>query len=65
MGKNVSSAQAIRAIEAVGWVGRRQKGSHITFKKEGVPALITINHPVRSLSPGLIRDIEKKAGVVL
>lgn len=63
MGKQVSSKDAIKAIEAVGWVLARSKGDHFTFKKEGVPMLITITHPVKSLSPGLVKDLERKTGI--
>ena len=41
---------------------RDVKGDHWNFKHPNHPLLITITHPVRSLSPGLIRDIERKAG---
>jgi predicted RNA binding protein YcfA (HicA-like mRNA interferase family) len=63
MGKQVTSREAIKEVEAKGWTLDRINGSHHTFKKAGEPMLITIPHPSRHLSPGVVRDIEKKAGV--
>lgn len=63
MGKQVTSRDAIKEIETKGWVLHRINGSHHSFKKDGEPMLITIPHPSRHLSPGLVRDIERKAGV--
>jgi predicted RNA binding protein YcfA (HicA-like mRNA interferase family) len=62
MGKQVTSREAIKEIEARGWYLERIKGDHFNYKHPNHPLLITITHPVRSLSPGLIRDIERKAG---
>jgi|JI8StandDraft_1071087.scaffolds.fasta_scaffold232573_1 predicted RNA binding protein YcfA (HicA-like mRNA interferase family) len=63
MGKQVSSRDAIREIEARGWVLARSRGDHFTYKNPTNPMLITLPHPVKSLSPGIVRDVERKAGI--
>lgn len=50
-----------RLIEE-GWEEVSRKGSHATFKKEGVGHLITVPHPRKDLPKGLRRAIEKAAG---
>jgi predicted RNA binding protein YcfA (HicA-like mRNA interferase family) len=63
MGKSVSSGEAIKELENRGWVAVRQSGSHITFKYvTASPMLITVPHPYKALSPGVIRQIERIAG---
>ncbi|HTU11191.1 MAG TPA: type II toxin-antitoxin system HicA family toxin [Allosphingosinicella sp.] len=45
-----------------GWAEVSRAGSHVTFKKEGVPHLITVPHPRKDLPRGLRLAIEKAAG---
>lgn len=56
------SAEIIRRLEKDGWVEVSRKGSHATFKKDGVPHLITVPHPRKSLGKSLKRAIERAAG---
>ncbi|MEA3031034.1 MAG: hypothetical protein QOJ53_428 [Sphingomonadales bacterium] len=56
------SQKIIRRLGKEGWVAVSQKGSHVTFKKDGVPHLITVPHPRKNLPAGLKRAIEKAAG---
>ena len=58
----VDSKEAIRRLETDGWVQVRTKGDHFTFKKPWIPEVITITHPTRDLSKGLLRDIFRIAG---
>lgn len=37
-----SGRDAIRAFERVGWAVDRQKGSHVSLVKEGVPVVLTV-----------------------
>lgn len=60
--RQVTSGQAIKALLARGCSVDRQKGSHVTLIKPGERLIITIVHPSKTLSPGLVRDIERKAG---
>lgn len=59
----MKSKDLIKLLEADGWVLVRVKGDHHHFKKEGVPHLITISHPVKDLSIGQIKDVKKKSGL--
>lgn len=56
------SAKIISRLTKEGWEEVSQKGSHVTFKKEGVDHLITVPHPRKDLPIGLKRAIEKAAG---
>lgn len=60
--KQVSSKEAIRKLTGQGWTVARQSGSHVTLTKPAHPLIITVPHPRKTLSPGVTRDIEKKAG---
>ena len=49
-----------------GWKKVRQCGSHVTYKKNGMSSIVTVpNHKGRSISIGVVRDIEKKTGIDL
>jgi len=52
----------IRRLRREGWAEVSRAGSHVTFKKEGVPHLITVPHPRKDLPRGLRLAIEKAAG---
>jgi predicted RNA binding protein YcfA (HicA-like mRNA interferase family) len=58
----IESAEIIRRLTNDGWAEVSQKGSHRTFKKEGVAHLITIPHPRKDLGKGLRSTIHKAAG---
>jgi predicted RNA binding protein YcfA (HicA-like mRNA interferase family) len=58
----MDSKEAMRRLEADGWTKARTKGDHVTFKKPGIPGVITITHPSRDLSKGLLRSIFRIAG---
>lgn len=52
----------IKRLLAEGWLRVSVTGSHWTFKREGVAALITVPHPRKDLAKGLKRSIYKAAG---
>ena len=56
------SREIIGRLEKEGWVEVSRKGSHATFKKEGVGHLITVPDPRKDIPKGLKRAIEKAAG---
>jgi predicted RNA binding protein YcfA (HicA-like mRNA interferase family) len=56
------SQKIVSRLKKEGWVEVSRKGSHTTFKKDGVEHLITIPHPRKDLPRGLSRAIEKAAG---
>ena len=57
--------QVIRALERAGWQVHRQRGSHVSMRKEGVLFLITVPLHRRDLPRGTLRDIIKDAGLTV
>jgi predicted RNA binding protein YcfA (HicA-like mRNA interferase family) len=57
----ISGKQAVKAFVRAGFSVARQKGSHITLEKKGVPSLVIPNH--KSLSPFLLRSQVERAGL--
>jgi len=39
---SVRPQEVVRALEGAGWEVARQKGSHLSLKKEGVAFLVTV-----------------------
>jgi predicted RNA binding protein YcfA (HicA-like mRNA interferase family) len=57
-----SGEEAIRAFQRAGWTRDRQRGSHVTLTKPGVPVVLTI--PLHAeLGPGLLRSLIRKASL--
>ncbi len=53
----------IKRLEAEGWFLERQKSSHRTFKKAGIPEIVTISGiDSKDVSPGQLQQIKRKAG---
>jgi predicted RNA binding protein YcfA (HicA-like mRNA interferase family) len=60
----VSAAQCIRALEKIGFVVYRQRGSHITMARPMPSAQTTIpNH--KELDRGTLRAIIRQAGLTV
>jgi predicted RNA binding protein YcfA (HicA-like mRNA interferase family) len=57
--------EVVRALERAGWEVHRQRGSHVSMHKEGIPFLITVPLHRRDLSRGTLRDIIKDAGLTV
>lgn len=57
-----SSREIINRLQSEGWQEVSHTGSHRTFKKPGIPHLITVPHPKKDLGKGLERTIAKAAG---
>jgi predicted RNA binding protein YcfA (HicA-like mRNA interferase family) len=53
----------IRQLEAAGWIRVRVKGDHHHFKHGRNPAIVTVPHPKRDLSLGVLKSIERIAGL--
>jgi predicted RNA binding protein YcfA (HicA-like mRNA interferase family) len=60
-----SSRDVIRLLEAAGWTLVRVKGDHHHFKHHTNPAIITVPHPKRDLSIGVLKSIERVSGLKL
>ena len=56
----VSGAQAVRALERLGFVVARQRGSHIMMRR-GSTGCVVPNH--RELKTGTLAGVLKQAGV--
>lgn len=65
MGRSVSSRDAIRLLEAAGWRLVAVDGSHHQFKHPERPGRVTVKHPTRDLTIGVVKDIEHKSGLKL
>jgi predicted RNA binding protein YcfA (HicA-like mRNA interferase family) len=60
----VSGAKAIRALERLGFVQVRQRGSHIVLKRSGPETVSGCVVPLHSeLATGTLRGILKQAGI--
>jgi predicted RNA binding protein YcfA (HicA-like mRNA interferase family) len=60
----VSARDCIRALEKVGFSIKRQRGSHITMRREKPPGRVTIpNH--KELKPGMLRRIIRDADLTV
>ena len=58
----VSGQEARRAFERLGWVFRRQTGSHMILTKTG--SIVSLSIPDhRELAPGTLRKLIRLAGV--
>jgi predicted RNA binding protein YcfA (HicA-like mRNA interferase family) len=59
-----SGEEAIRAFERAGWLRARQRGTHVSMVKSGIPIVLTV--PLhRELGPGLLRSLIRKAGLTV
>jgi predicted RNA binding protein YcfA (HicA-like mRNA interferase family) len=54
-----SSSDVIRVLAAAGWVLVRVKGDHHHFKHPDNPAIVTVPHPKKDLSIGVLKSIER------
>ncbi len=64
--RRVSGAEAIRALERLGFVQVRQRGSHVVLKKQtaqgAVGCVVPLHH---ELAIGTLHSILKQAGVTV
>jgi predicted RNA binding protein YcfA (HicA-like mRNA interferase family) len=60
----VPGREARRAFERLGWVFRRQTGSHMILTKPGSIVSLSIPHH-RELAPGTLRKLIRLAGVTV
>ncbi len=62
---SVRSQELIRVLERAGWEVQRQRGSHVSLKKQGVPFIVTIPMHRRDLPRGTLAAIIKDAGLTI
>ena len=64
--RRVSGAEAIRALERLGFEQVRQRGSHVVLKKQTVQGTAGCVVPLhRELAIGTLHSILKQAGVMV
>ncbi|HIH5002715.1 TPA: type II toxin-antitoxin system HicA family toxin [Klebsiella oxytoca] len=61
----MSSAELIKKLIADGWVKQRQAGSHVTLTKPGTTKIITVPHPRKDASKGVLRQAQQISGLKL
>lgn len=61
----MSSAELIKRLIADGWVKQRQTGSHLTLNKPGITKIITVPHPRKDVSKGIVRQAQETSGLRL
>ncbi|OKP04518.1 type II toxin-antitoxin system HicA family toxin [Xenorhabdus eapokensis] len=61
----MSSTELIKRLMANGWTKARQDGSHITLTKPGITKIITVPHPRKDASKGVIRQAQNISGLKL
>jgi predicted RNA binding protein YcfA (HicA-like mRNA interferase family) len=61
---NISSAEAIRAFEKLGWQVSRQMGSHIIMTKTGSVANLSVPNR-RECAKGTLRHLIKTADITV
>ena len=59
----MKSKQLVKIITEHGWIATTIKGGHHTFKHPDSAQIITIPHPKKDLSIGLVKSIFKVANL--
>ncbi|MDG2307224.1 MAG: type II toxin-antitoxin system HicA family toxin [Candidatus Binatia bacterium] len=60
----VAGREARRAFERLGWIFRRQSGSHMILTKPG--SIVSLSIPDhRELAPGTLRKLIRLAGITV
>ncbi len=63
---SVAFARVVRALEELGFTGRKGKGSHAVFSKPGHPFIVTVpNHGNTPIKKGTLRSIIRASGVTV
>ncbi|MFN0044068.1 MAG: type II toxin-antitoxin system HicA family toxin [Alphaproteobacteria bacterium] len=62
MGKSWTSAEILKALEAIGFERVSQKGSHIKLRNTAGKTVI-VPHPRKDMPRGTLRSIERLAGI--
>ncbi len=57
-----NSRKLMQMLQADGWKLDRVKGDHHTFKHPELPKVISLMHPRKDLSMGVVRSIYRIAG---
>ena len=61
----MNSRYILKALQKDGWYKIAHVGSHVQFKHTIKKGRVTIPHPKKDLTIGIIKSIEKQAGIQL
>ena len=61
----IKPKEVIKALGKAGWKVHRQKGSHVSMHKEGVPNLVVVPLHTRDLPKGTLHGILEDAGLTI
>lgn len=53
----------IRKLADDGWVHVRTNGSHHHYKHPSKPGTVTVPHPKKDLSIGVLKSVERQSGL--
>ncbi|MGA3007294.1 MAG: type II toxin-antitoxin system HicA family toxin [Opitutaceae bacterium] len=60
--RDVNGADAVRALNRLGFEKRRQTGSHVILRRESRTVVVPMHKPIK---PGTLRGLIEQAGVTL
>ena len=61
----VRPREVVRALERAGWQAHRQRGSHLSMKKEGSRHVVTVPMHQRDVPKGTLRGIIEDADLTV
>jgi predicted RNA binding protein YcfA (HicA-like mRNA interferase family) len=59
------AAQVLAALERIGWVIKRQSGSHRTLSRPGWPDFVFAFHDGEEIGPRMLARIAKRTGLAV
>ncbi len=60
--RDVSGSEAVRALRRLGFVERRQTGSHVILRRENRTVVVPMHRPIK---PGTLAGLIAQSGVSL
>lgn len=61
---SVRARQLLRALQAIGWVIKRQSGSHCTLAREDYADFVFAFHDGEEIGPAMLARVAKKTGLL-
>ena len=58
----ISGLRAVKALERLGFIRQRQKGSHLVLRRDGTVCVVPMH---REIDPGTLRGVLRQAGIDL
>jgi len=60
--RDVTGAEAVRALRRLGFEERRQTGSHVILRRESRTVVVPMHKPIK---PGTLRGLIEQAGLTV